>query len=86
MLKDRRMVHLNLSMFKQTKNVNIVNKRDVRTRAHDAPLFKMIKPNNEKYKRNVYYKGAISWNSLPVMERHQPEFTKFKNLQNINYQ
>ena len=45
-LKDRRLVHLNLFMYKQTNNVDIVNNRNVRTRAHDAPLFKTIKPNN----------------------------------------
>ena len=59
-LCDRRLLHLNLFMYKQQGNVNIVNTRNVRTRAHDAVLFKTIKPNNEKFKRNVFYSGALS--------------------------
>ena len=47
-------------MYKQKNNVKIVNTRNVRPRAHDATLFTTVKPNNEKYKRNVFYKGAIS--------------------------
>ena len=81
MLEDRRILHLNLFMFKQRDNVDIVNNRNVRTRAQDAPLFKTIKPNSEKYKRNVYYKGAITWNSLTVIERNQPLYDKFKFTQ-----
>ena len=70
-------------MFKQKHNVNIVNNRDVRTRAHEAPLFTTVKPNNEKYKRNVYYKGALSWHSLTVAERNQQDYVKFKSSQKI---
>ena len=48
LLKERRILHLNLFMFKQKHNVNIVNNCDVRTRAHEAQLFTTVKPNNEK--------------------------------------
>ena len=68
-------------MFKQTGNVNIVNTRDVRTRAHDAVLFTTIKPNNGKYKRNVFYKGALVWNALPIIERNIDRYDKFKGVQ-----
>ena len=71
LLKERRIPHLSLFMFKQKDNVHIVNNRNVRTRAHDALLFTTVKPNNEKFKRNVYYKGAILWNSLTVAERNE---------------
>ena len=80
-LKDRRMLHLSLFMYKQQDNVDIVNNRNVRTRAHDAILFTTIKPNNESYKRNIFYKGAINWNNLPVIERNIPTYEKFKNVQ-----
>ena len=80
-LKDRRMLHLSLFMYKQQDNVDIVNNRNVRTRAHDAILFTTIKPNNESYKRNIFYKGAINWNNLPVIERNIPTYVKFKNVQ-----
>ena len=77
-------MHLILYMFKQKGNLDIVNKRDVRTRAHDALLFTTKKPNNEKYKRNVLYNGAILWNSLPVCERNILDYKKFKNIQKNN--
>ena len=51
-LQDRRILHLNL--YKQQNNVNIVNIRNVRTRAHDALLFSTVKPHNEEYKRSVF--------------------------------
>ena len=44
--------------------MNIVNTRNVRTRAQDAILFTAA-----KYNKNVYYKGALSWNNLPVNEK-----------------
>ena len=59
-LKDRRTMHDNLYMFKQKTTIHIVNTRNVKTRAHDAILYTTKKPNNEKFKRNVYYKGALS--------------------------
>ena len=37
-LKERRIMHLNLFMFKQKSNQQIVNLRNVRTRAHDSIL------------------------------------------------
>ena len=54
MLKERRVLHMNLYMYR--KIILIVNNRNVRTRAHDAILFTTVKPNNEKYKRNIFIK------------------------------
>ena len=56
----------------------IVNRREVYTRAHDACLFTTIRPANEKYKRNIYYKGAIIWNELPVDTRNINKCENFK--------
>ena len=53
----------------QKENVDIVNTRQVNTRAHDATLFSTRRPNSEKYKVNVYYKGALEWNAMTVPER-----------------
>ena len=77
----RRDVHLNLFMYKQQDNIEIVNQRNVCTRAHDALLYVTNKPNNEKYKQNVYYRGALLWNSLPIIERNIPNFKQFKESQ-----
>ena len=70
-LESRRIAHLRMFMFKQLNNELIVNRRNVFTRAHDAPLFitSTVRPNNEKYKRNIYYKGALKWNELSVTNR-----------------
>ena len=73
---------LNLFMYKQKQNVDIVNTRNARTRAHDALIFKTLQ--NEKYKRNIFYKGALSWNrlySLPVHKRNIDTSDKFKDIQ-----
>ena len=77
----RREIHLNLFMFKQQDNLEIVNSRKINTRAHDALLFTTYKPKNEKCKQNVYYRGAISWNNLPAIERNIPVFDKFREVQ-----
>ena len=65
-------------MFKQLNNELIVNRRNVFTRAHDAPLFITIRPNNEKYKRNIYYKGALKCNELSVTNRKIDKYESFK--------
>ena len=78
-LELRREVHL--YMFKQCNNIDIVNIRNVNTRAHDALLFTTTKPNNEKYMQNVYYRGAITWNNLTVAERNIIDLKKFKEMQ-----
>ena len=81
MLKERRVLHINLYMFKQKDNSDIVNNRNVRTRAHDAILFTTVKPSNEKYKRNIFYKGALLWNNLTVAERKVDTYNVFKTQQ-----
>ena len=80
-LKARRIAHLRMFMFKQKHNEMIVNRREVFTRAHDALLFTVIRPNNEKYKRNVYYKGALKWNELSVENRNIDKYENFKSSQ-----
>ena len=45
-LEARRIAHLRMFMFKQQRNEQIVNRRNVYTRAHDAPLrFALIMKN-----------------------------------------
>ena len=46
-------------MYKQQTNVDIVDKRNVNTRAHDALLFVTNEPNNEKYKQNVNSQSTL---------------------------
>ena len=62
-------------------NVSIVDDRPIRTQAHDATLNKTVRPNNEKYKRNVFYYGARMWNDLPVKQRKTKTYEAFKSVQ-----
>ena len=80
-LIPRREAHLLNFMFKNRKNIKRLNNRNVRTRLHDAPVFITSKPNSEKYKANVFYNGAISWNDLPVHIRNIETHNIFKNTQ-----
>ena len=77
-LHPRRLMHLCNFMFKQKGDLNIVNQRDVRTRAHDALLFTTVKPKNETCKKSVLYRGAMLWNSLSVEVRSIKDFEEFK--------
>ena len=81
-LESRRKMHLQLYMFKQKGNLLIVNTRNICTRAHDAIVFTTIRPNSEKYKTNVFYKGAVAWNDLNVATRQSQTYTILKNLLN----
>ena len=80
MLRIRREVHLRNFMYKMKNNVNHLNMRDIiiRTRLHDAPVFELIKPTCEKYKQNVFYNGAVSWNTLPSQTRNIETYEEFK--------
>ena len=78
LLKLRRIMHLKLFMFKQKGNNEIVNNRQVFTRLHDATLFVTNRPNSEKYKINVFYKGALIWNSMTVQERSIETYEELK--------
>ena len=35
------------------------------------------KPNNERVRLNVFYRGTLAWNNLPAVERNM-EFKEFK--------
>ena len=69
-------------MYKQRGNNIIVNRREVRTRAHDAVLFLTKKTNSENYKKNVFYKGALAWNSLSVQIQKSQTYTVLKDILN----
>ena len=72
-------MYLLLFMYKQKSNVNIVNSRVINTRLHDVLIFISNRPNSEKYKNNVLYKGPTLWNSRPVLERNIQSEDYLKN-------
>ena len=69
-----------LYMHKQTDNNVLLKKPTRQTRLHAAPVFNTYKPNNEKAKANVIYRGALAWNALSANDRNL-DFVEFKALQ-----
>ena len=65
MLADRRSCHINNFMYGQQTKEYLLDTRNINTRAHDAPLFRIKIPKNETYKRSVEYAGSMRWNALP---------------------
>ena len=65
-LKMRRTDHINNFMHGRLKCTSLLDNREIRTRAHDAPLFKVEVPRVETYKRVVRYAGSLQWNNLPA--------------------
>ena len=63
------------TLVKHAKS-NFLNERNIRTRLHDAPVFSTSKPNLEKYKANVFYKGAVLWNNLRPSIRNIETYLK----------
>ena len=41
-------------------------------------FLKLIKPSCEKYKNNVFYNGAITWNNLPANARNIQTYEKIQ--------
>ena len=53
-LETRRHVHLLLFMHKQLYNKDLLNSNKYNTRLHQAPVYKLYKPNNEKLNKIFY--------------------------------
>ena len=80
-LSDRRCTHVNNFMYGRKSRKSLLDNRDIRTRVHDAPLFKVQVPKKEAYKRSVKYSGAVQWNSLLAEVRNIENMHSFKHLQ-----
>ena len=68
-------------MYHRNARTNLINNREIRTRAHDAPLFIVNIPRCEAFKRSVGYHGAVKWNELTPYTRKIDVFLAFKFLQ-----
>ena len=82
-LKDRREAHVLNFMYTRKSKVHLPNNREIRTRAHDAPLFVIPIPRCEAYKRSVKFFGATSWNGLPPATRNKDSYLDFKYTQKL---
>ena len=73
-LQDRRKAHVLNFMFHRKFRVDLLNNREIRTRAHDAPLLNVHIPRCEAFKRSVSYFGSTAWNNLPPDTRNRDPF------------
>ena len=80
-LTNRRTAHVNNFMFKRKSNLSLLNRREIRTRAHDAPLFLVPLPCCEAFKQSVGFHGSSSWNDLNVESRNTRTYAAFKSKQ-----
>ena len=70
-------------MFRNKDKCESKPENAIVTRENSGPTFKVSKPNNEVYKRTVFYSGAIEWNKLMLLiERLKISIClkEFKNL------
>ena len=77
-LKDRRKAHVLNFMYIRKSRPELLNLREIRTRAHEAPLFNVPIPRCEAFKRSVVYSGSVAWNNLDVELRNMDLFLPFK--------
>ena len=75
-LEARRDVHFLSFMLKQLDKKVLLKTATVNTRLHQGPVFNLYKPNIEKAKQNIIYRGATLWNKLPAETRNK-EFSTF---------
>ena len=77
-LHDRRKAHLLNFMYNRKTKPGLLNVREIRTKAHDAPLFNVNIPRCEAFKRSVGYFGGVKWNNLSIEHRNIDLYLPFK--------
>ena len=81
-LKERRTSHILNFMYKRKSDKpQLLDNREIRTRAHDAPLYRVKIPRCEAFKRSVGYFGAEAWNALSPKIRNTNSYLEFKRDQ-----
>ena len=69
LMKHRREIHLLKHAFNASlKDMNI-DKRPLRTRAHDARLLKVSRVKNPIYRKSLIHRDAILWNQQKLPTR-----------------
>ena len=77
-LKDRRKAHVLNFMYIRKRRKHLINNKEIRTRAHDAPLFNVTIPRCEAFKRSVGYFGSVEWNKQIPSIRNIDAYLAFK--------
>ena len=81
LLEDRRNAHLLNFMCKRSKNPKYLDLRDLPLRRFDGPMLLVPDYTKSSSQLHINYKGATSWNNLPVEMRLIQTYTQFKNMQ-----
>ena len=74
--------HIKVIMFNRKDLCTTISEDDnfINTRLNSGPLFPVLKPNCESYKRSICYSGAVEWNSLSLESRNLEDFFVFKGI------
>ena len=84
--KYRRLMMLQKITFNELKeNVALVDKKDIRNRAHDGILLYVPLPNTELFKKSNCYNKPVIWNNLPMQIRCINELDEFVSNQEVLY-
>ena len=78
LLAFRRVAHLRNYMFKRSRVDSNLDKANIRTRAHAAPLFKIPKSDTKTLDRSILVKGGNEWNNLSVKIKTIKSYDSFK--------
>ena len=78
LLADRRQAHLTKTAFVSSLDDKVIDKRNIRTRAHNARLIKVKRPKNPAYRKSLEFRIAMTWNSLDVQTRAIKDYSAFK--------
>ena len=84
-LDDRRTMHLNTAAFDFSADVNNLDIRDIRTRAHDEHLVKIVRPKNPFYRKSFEFRVSSLWNSFDNEIRAHTENEKFQRWNKKRY-
>ena len=77
-LATRRKQHLANFMFKRSHEPRYIDNRNLITREHRKKLMVVVKPNSEKVKNSLQYKGSKLWNSLSIAHQTCETYNCFK--------
>ena len=84
-LEDRRDKHLLQKAFEVSLDIKAVDRRNIRTRAHDERLLKVKRPKNPIYSRSLEFRVATTWNKLDITTRALKTKEQFKQWNDGKY-
>ena len=77
-MEDRREQHFSHKAFLQSLNINLIDRRPIRTRAHDERLLRVTRPLNPMYRKSAEYRLSMRWNSFEKETRSITNEMQFK--------